>query len=295
MNLKNRVFLLVSLLATVIACSACNIGPSDSATYPETRVENSANAVTEEPSSAPPEEPGILNTCIIIISFDDGNDTDYSVAFPLMEARGIRGVSYINPSMIGEKDKLTWSEIHLLDKAGWDIACHTDTHPRLSELSAKEIRAEMEAVNAAFKANNLDPPIHHAYPFTDYNASVIEALSSERLTARRGEHPDLNFSWQEPVWYELPALRVYIQDQHYFTQVREQIRLAKEQNRLLFLYTHRVTDNPGPYDTETAYFAALLDYIVGEGIKTATISEVYELYNRSLPGGEKAETLLTLF
>ncbi len=166
----------------------------------------------------------------------------------------------------------------MLKAAGWDIGCHTMNHPHLDELSQCKVCEEMIAVNEAFKANNLEPPDHHAYPFTDYSELVVKAVSNYRLTARRGEYPDFHFSWQDPNWLALPALRIYIKEEQCLQRVKEQVDQACNEKRLLFLYTHRISEEAGPYDTNPAYFAELLDYIVEREIRTATISEVYSLY-----------------
>jgi hypothetical protein len=47
----------------------------------------------------------------VVVAFDDANESDYLVAYPLFAARGLKGTSYIVTSYIDEEDQLQWSEI----------------------------------------------------------------------------------------------------------------------------------------------------------------------------------------
>jgi peptidoglycan/xylan/chitin deacetylase (PgdA/CDA1 family) len=47
----------------------------------------------------------------VIVSFDDANESDYLVVYPLFKARGLKGTSYIVTSVIDEQDQLSWTEI----------------------------------------------------------------------------------------------------------------------------------------------------------------------------------------
>ena len=47
----------------------------------------------------------------VVMSFDDADETDYTAAYPLFMARGLKGTSYIITSAIGTSGCLTWEEI----------------------------------------------------------------------------------------------------------------------------------------------------------------------------------------
>ena len=47
----------------------------------------------------------------LVISFDDGNQSDYQVVYPLFKDRSLKGTSYIVASWVGQKGRLTWSDI----------------------------------------------------------------------------------------------------------------------------------------------------------------------------------------
>jgi subtilisin-like proprotein convertase family protein len=47
----------------------------------------------------------------VVVSFDDAHESDHTVVYPLFEARGLKGTSYIVTSYIDQPDQLTWDEI----------------------------------------------------------------------------------------------------------------------------------------------------------------------------------------
>lgn len=71
----------------------------------------------------------------VVFTFDDGNESDYSVAYKIMSERGLSGVSYIITSHVGKEGKLSWYQIHEMISNEWEFGCHTHTHPHLAKLS----------------------------------------------------------------------------------------------------------------------------------------------------------------
>jgi len=70
----------------------------------------------------------------IVFTFDDGFDTDYYTVLPMFAERALLGTSYINTGKLGEEDMLTWDQVKEMIDIGWDIQCHSHTHPNLRDL-----------------------------------------------------------------------------------------------------------------------------------------------------------------
>jgi peptidoglycan/xylan/chitin deacetylase (PgdA/CDA1 family) len=67
---------------------------------------------------------------------------------------------------------------------GWDIQCHTNTHPDLATLTGTQVREQFEAVDAAFAANGLPRATCHAYPYGSFTQSVRDIMFEYRSMAR---------------------------------------------------------------------------------------------------------------
>jgi peptidoglycan/xylan/chitin deacetylase (PgdA/CDA1 family) len=104
-----------------------------------------------------------------VITFDDAYSTVYTVAFPYMEARGIKGTVYIVGSLVGTPNYLSLTQLQTLYAAGWDICNHTYTHLNAASYTTPaQVRTYMADVarNDKFLADNgfHRGRKHFAYP-----------------------------------------------------------------------------------------------------------------------------------
>jgi peptidoglycan/xylan/chitin deacetylase (PgdA/CDA1 family) len=77
-----------------------------------------------------------------VLSFDDGHISNYTVAFPMLAARGWPGCFFIVARRVGEPHALGWRELREMAAAGMEIGSHSLTHPFLHRASAADIRRE---------------------------------------------------------------------------------------------------------------------------------------------------------
>jgi len=111
----------------------------------------------------------------VSINFDDGFQSQYDYAFPLLQARGIPATFYVIPGRIGAARYLTVSELQTLQNAGNEIDSHTANHYDLPSLSYADMVYQLQVSQQSLRswgltANNL------AYPDavrTDYTDSIV--------------------------------------------------------------------------------------------------------------------------
>lgn len=63
----------------------------------------------------------------VVVSFDDSNESDFTVVYPLFQARGVKGTSYIVTSVIDEDGQLSWTEIAKMRAGGTTYAVHLES------------------------------------------------------------------------------------------------------------------------------------------------------------------------
>jgi len=78
------------------------------------------------------------------LTFDDGWQSDYSVALPSLLKYGYKGDFFITTDWIGKKGYLTKEQLRELDKEGMKIGSHSHTHPFLATLDSKDIYEELK-------------------------------------------------------------------------------------------------------------------------------------------------------
>jgi peptidoglycan/xylan/chitin deacetylase (PgdA/CDA1 family) len=80
----------------------------------------------------------------IMISFDDGLISDYSIVFPEVSSRELCASFFIVPSWVGKKGYMDWSMIREMFDSGLKIGSHSFSHQKFNILKEKEIRIEMD-------------------------------------------------------------------------------------------------------------------------------------------------------
>jgi len=227
-----------------------------------------------------------LKKPLLVLTFDDGFETDYSIVYPLLKERGIVGTSFINGGHVGNEQgkqrRMTWDQIKELKQSGWDIQGHTFSHPKLSELTEDEIRQEFILNNNAFKNNGLPEPKHTAYPYGDHDEGVKNIGKEYRKTLRRtnpsGDYP--YNTWDNIDFYNVTALLSDINnfDLDRKDRLKKYIDQAIVNDGILVFYSHEFKDNDvSEYETKTDYYLEVVDYAIEKGIEFVTISEMYDL------------------
>ena len=169
---------------------------------------------------------------------------------------------------------------------GWDFECHTNTHANLKGSSEAVIRAELEAVNAAFASHGLPYPWHTAYPYGNYDLTV-EAIVAQYRKSGRTVSGNME-TYPVPNWYELKC-----------AQLKRNTRWPKLQaivdkciatNALLHIFTHDVAVKPSTWGAKLTVLIQLLDYLKAKQdlgqLTVMTMAEAYDVWSTatSSPG-----------
>lgn len=79
----------------------------------------------------------------VVISFDDGDATNCSVALPLLAARGMVAEFFITSDFIGRTGMVSEDDVRALAEAGMGVQAHGRSHRFLEDLNAAELEAEL--------------------------------------------------------------------------------------------------------------------------------------------------------
>ncbi len=81
---------------------------------------------------------------IVVITFDDGDITNFTAGLPQLIERSMPAEFYITTDWIGNEFSMSADQLHKLDQAGMTIDSHGKTHKYLSDLDDDEMRLELE-------------------------------------------------------------------------------------------------------------------------------------------------------
>lgn len=111
----------------------------------------------------------------LILSYDDGCVQDRQLV-KLMNKYDLIGTFHLNANKLGTANYLVKDEIQKLFK-GHEVSVHTFNHPGLTNLSIEEIQYEIVEDRKELERLVKYPVRGMAYPFGNYNDTVIDVIS----------------------------------------------------------------------------------------------------------------------
>lgn len=161
--------------------------PADAVPAGERRYWVPAEQFREHLDALAPAEVGLLAECWarppipgparrpVVLTFDDGNASDYRLAFPALAARGLRAEFFVNTALIGRPGFLRWSEIVEMQRAGMSFQSHGDDHVDLLALSGPALRRQLEDSRRRLE-DRLGRAVHFlAAPYGRVDGRIVAA------------------------------------------------------------------------------------------------------------------------
>jgi peptidoglycan/xylan/chitin deacetylase (PgdA/CDA1 family) len=80
---------------------------------------------------------------LVALTFDDGHQTHYASAFPVLAAMGFSATFFVTTGWVGRRASVSWNQLQEMAAAGMSIQSHTHTHPFLSALDGESVAREL--------------------------------------------------------------------------------------------------------------------------------------------------------
>ena len=197
---------------------------------------------------------------------------------PVMVAEGLKATYYVRVDQIGEPGFPTWDNLKGMIPGGCELQCHSVDHLREDELTQEELIAQFEGVNAAFIANELEAPVHHAYPYGYYDEDVLNWIPPYRLTGRGADVTFDNYEvqWKNLQKYEIKAYTQGITDES-MAVLKANMDEAKLKKSIIIMYRHNGIPEENGEGITVADFTEIVQYGKAIGLDFITMSELYDL------------------
>ena len=131
-------------------------------------------------------------TCVV--TFDDGYETVYRDAFPILQEFGYTATVFLitdycgkrncwpgHVSPVGEQSLLSWTQVEEMARHRIEFGSHTVTHPDLAGLTRHEAEREMRESKQAIQERLGRPVEVFAYPYGKYAPWTVD-LAREHFT-----------------------------------------------------------------------------------------------------------------
>ncbi len=143
----------------------------------------------------------------IVLSFDNGYESQYTNALPVLGRLGWVGVENIQLTGLPPSEGgLTDSQVRGLITAGWELDTQGISHADLITLDASELKYQVDSARQTLRQRYGVPVNWFCYPSGHYNATVIAAVKAAGFIGSTTVVPGWASRSDDP--YRLPRLRV---------------------------------------------------------------------------------------
>jgi peptidoglycan/xylan/chitin deacetylase (PgdA/CDA1 family) len=134
----------------------------------------------------------------IVITFDDGCGSDLRVAAPLLKKLGFGATFYITLGFLGQPGYMLPQQVRELADLGFEIGCHSMTHPYLSDLDEAGLRHEI--ADARIQLENIvgRPVNHFSCPGGRWSPKVVSIAKEAGYTSVATSRIGMNGSRSDP-------------------------------------------------------------------------------------------------
>ncbi len=212
------------------------------------------------------------NTGAITFRFDDGWDSQYTVAFPKLQNAGIKGTFYIVSQQTLDNDFsgfMSIAQIQNLSSKGEEIGAHTRTHPHLSQLSAADQQDEIQGSRQDILSWNVGPVASFAYPYGDYDTTTLSIVKSAGFSSAASTIGGFVTPSSDKFQLEHQSMR----SDTTLAQAKQWIDAALSQKRWLIMTFHRIDTSGNLYSVTPDFFNQIVDYVQQKNANTITVSQ----------------------
>jgi peptidoglycan/xylan/chitin deacetylase (PgdA/CDA1 family) len=121
----------------------------------------------------------------VVLTFDDGWETQYDRAYPILRDLGFTATFFIYTTAIEHGPAfMTWDQIRDMQHAGMTIGAHSRTHPALTGAKV-DLQSEITGSRVDLEKNLGGAPDLFAYPYGDWDDRVAGVVREAGFRAAR--------------------------------------------------------------------------------------------------------------
>jgi len=128
----------------------------------------------------------------VCVTFDDGCETDLIAAAPVLREVGFHATFYITAGFLDTPGYLSSGQLRELDGQGFELGCHSMTHPYLSDLPESELKREVGDAKLRIEQALGHLIEHFSCPGGRYDRRTLESArrAGFRSVANSRLHPN---------------------------------------------------------------------------------------------------------
>lgn len=209
----------------------------------------------------------------VTLMFDDGEDTTYTQAKPILEQYGFVGASAVITGEVGSDGYMSYSNLSALQTSGWEIVSHSITHRDMTKLSTFAVRRELLNSKNALTSQGLTVN-NFAIPFGAYNGNLLAEAAKYYRSARiyeQGANPQGMYPFDVKVRGLLDTTPL--------SEVEAWIAEAQSKGQWIILVFHSIADTgDDAYHTSPSMLNQIVQTVSSSGIQVVTYNQGLNLF-----------------
>lgn len=217
----------------------------------------------------------------ITVTFDDGWESVYTEAMPLLQKYGIPTTQYVlsGEKIEAEPGYMTYAQMERMHQAGHELACHSVDHPDLTTLG-KDTLANQLTTCKSFLEEKFNIKVREfASPYGAINRTTTEAIKQVYRSSRNtaGDITTNGVDDQDVVVktnfdrYNITAITIRRETTE--SQLKAAIDYATKHNGWLVLNYHQVETGDTRYGLDPATFETQLRTISEANARIVTMGQ----------------------
>jgi peptidoglycan/xylan/chitin deacetylase (PgdA/CDA1 family) len=130
----------------------------------------------------------------VTITFDDGCETDLLAAAPILRQTGFNATFFITCGKLGKPGYLSPAQLKELSGQGFEIGCHSMTHPYLTDLDESGLRYEISDAKSQLEQIIGRPVEHFSCPGGRCDQRVVTVARAAGYRTLATSHIQANSS-----------------------------------------------------------------------------------------------------
>jgi peptidoglycan/xylan/chitin deacetylase (PgdA/CDA1 family) len=140
-----------------------------------------------------------FNGKTVCVTFDDGCETDLLAAAPILKECGFGATFYITVGFLGKPGYLSEAQVHELSALGFEIGCHSMTHPYLPDIDDHRLHDETAGAKDSLEQITGGAVEHFSCPGGRWNRRVVEAVKAAKFRTMATSRTGMNFESTNPL------------------------------------------------------------------------------------------------
>lgn len=224
---------------------------------------------------------------LVSVSFDDGWQSVYTDALPILQRYGIHTTHYVMSDTFSNYSYMSVAQLLSLQQAGHDIASHTVSHADLTTLDEAELTHELQESQQVL-AEHFGLSKDFTSPYGAYNAHTLQAISKYYRSQKNAEgDPSANELETINVKSTFTSLNIKsysVRNTTTLSDIEKLLKAAQHNNGWLVLTYHQVDYSNETFSVTPEAFDEQMKFVSSKPIRSATIGRVLDAYVEANPG-----------